>query len=390
MVSQQIVIMGSGETSPTMVTPHQRISSSVSATGGPYVLLDTPFGFQENADELVLRLTQYFTQSVGIQTTHARIRSTAESAGELARATAQIREASWVFAGPGSPSYALQVWRELGISQYLAEVPNTGALVMSSAAALTMGTHTVPVYEIYKVGQDPHWLTGMNILGQYTGLQAAVIPHFDNAEGGTHDTRYCYMGERRLRILESQLPEDVFILGVDEHTGATFDLSTRQVHVFGRGGLTVRRGESQWVLLSGQHASFDDVAEHGGVHRVLHDINSPIVLSSDAANVEHLLDSGDVLSAVDALLALDELDRDVETRATVHALISRLGHLAASPRVDIKEIVGPYIDVLLQARQAARSQGHWAEADSIRDNLQALKVIIRDSSDGSSWNIETS
>ena len=114
------------------------------------------------------------------------------------------------------------------------------------------------------------------------------------------------------------------------------------------------------------------------------------MLSSDVANVEHLLDSGDVLSAVDALLALDELDRDVETRATVHALISRLGHLAASPRVDIKEIVGPYIDVLLQARQAARSQGHWAEADSIRDNLQALKVIIRDSSDGSSWNIETS
>lgn len=381
--------MGSGETSPTMVTPHQRIVAAIGDEDAPFVLLDTPFGFQENADELVLRLTEYFSKSVGVQTTHAQVRTTSESAGDLARATAHIREARWVFAGPGSPSYALHVWRELGIAQHLSEVPQNGVLVMSSAAALTVGTHTIPVYEIYKVGQEPHWLTGMNILGQYTGLQAAVIPHFDNAEGGTHDTRYCYMGERRLRILESQLPEDVFILGVDEHTGATFDIQSRQVHVFGRGGMTVRRGEQEWTLESGQSASFDEVAQHGGVPRVLHNIDSPIVLNADARDVENLLESGDVLSAVDALLALDELNRDVETRATVHALISRLGHLAASPRVDIKEIVGPYIDVLLQARQAARSQGHWVEADSIRDNLQALKVTIQDSSEGSTWNIET-
>lgn len=381
--------MGSGETSPTMVTPHQRIVAAIGDEVAPFVLLDTPFGFQENADELVLRLTEYFSKSVGVQTTHAQVRTTSESAGDLARATAHIREARWVFAGPGSPSYALHVWRELGIAQHLSEVPQNGVLVMSSAAALTVGTHTIPVYEIYKVGQEPHWLTGMNILGQYTGLQAAVIPHFDNAEGGTHDTRYCYMGERRLRILESQLPEDVFILGVDEHTGATFDIQSRQVHVFGRGGMTVRRGEQEWTLESGQSASFDEVAQHGGVPRVLHNIDSPIVLNADARDVENLLESGDVLSAVDALLALDELNRDVETRATVHALISRLGHLAASPRVDIKEIVGPYIDVLLQARQAARSQGHWVEADSIRDNLQALKVTIQDSSEGSTWNIET-
>ena len=30
------------------------------------------------------------------------------------------------------------------------------------------------------------------------GLDAVVIPHFDNAEGGNHDTRFCYLGERRL------------------------------------------------------------------------------------------------------------------------------------------------------------------------------------------------
>src|SRR6266571_3494942 len=32
-----------------------------------------------------------------------------------------------------------------------------------------------------------------------------VIPHYDNAEGGTHDTRFCYLGERRLAALEALL-----------------------------------------------------------------------------------------------------------------------------------------------------------------------------------------
>src|SRR6202030_1597527 len=79
-----------------------------------------------------------------------------------------------------------------------------------------------------------------------TGLRAAVIPHYNNAEGGTHDTRYCYMGERRLRMLEELLPEGVDILGVEEHTAAIFDIDLGTVSIRGRGGLTWRRkGGSQ-------------------------------------------------------------------------------------------------------------------------------------------------
>ena len=77
---------------------------------------------------------------------------------------------------------------------------------MASAAALTLGVATIPVYEIYKVGEDPHWLEGLDLLGPATGLRAAVVPHYDNAEGGNHDTRFCYMGERRLQALEAALP----------------------------------------------------------------------------------------------------------------------------------------------------------------------------------------
>lgn len=386
-MSRQIVVMGSGETSPTMVTPHQQIWAKTNAEPESAYFLDTPFGFQENVEELTSRISDYFSKSVGMNTEPVRLREISESPATIAAAVNQLRNAKWVFAGPGSPSYALRVWRETAIFQQLEKVLEHGTLVFASAAALTIGSKTIPVYEIYKAGEDPYWLEGLNILGKFTGLDAVVVPHFDNAEGGTHDTRFCYMGERRMRMLEEQLPESTFIIGIDEHTGVSFDLDSQTLNVFGRGKMTVRKGEHVWTLPSGQSATFEDVATHGGVKRVV--ATTPIQLPKPPEEVEQLLESGQVLAAVDALLELDDLDRDLETRAVVHALITRLGQMAASPKVDINDVVGPYIEVLLQARQAARAGGRWDEADVIRDQLTSLKVTIKDSAQGSSWEIDT-
>src|SRR5258706_2402224 len=46
-----LVIMGSGETAPTMVTPHREIVARFGSNPSGAVLLDTPYGFQENASE---------------------------------------------------------------------------------------------------------------------------------------------------------------------------------------------------------------------------------------------------------------------------------------------------------------------------------------------------
>ena len=101
-------------------------------------------------------------------------------------------------------------------------------MVAASAAALTVGRFTLPVYEIYKVGQDLHWVEGTNILGRF-GFNLVIIPHWNNAEGGTHDTRFCYMGEHRLKQLESLLPPDVSIFGLDEHTACLMDFEKESV-----------------------------------------------------------------------------------------------------------------------------------------------------------------
>src|SRR5262249_60781751 len=117
---------------------------------------------------------------------------------------------------------------------------------------------SVPVYEIYKVGKAVHWLEGLDLM-RAAGFEGScvVIPHYDNAEGGTHDTHFCYLGERRLSAMEAMLPEDAWVLGIDEHTALIVDLHERSVSVTGRGGLTVRRRGVSRVFPAGERLSVD-------------------------------------------------------------------------------------------------------------------------------------
>lgn len=230
-----LCIMGSGETTPTMVSVHADLLSRLGPRPIPAVLLDTPFGFQENAADISERTVAYFRDRVGFPITVASFRGR-EWATDLEYETmlARVAEARYVFAGPGSPSYALRQWTGTAVPDLLAaKLRDGGCVTLASAAAVGLGVCSLPVYEVYKVGEAPRWLDGLDLLSA-TGLRAAVVPHYNNAEGGTHDTRYCYMGERRLRILEDLLPDGVDILGVDEHTAAIFDIDAGTVSVRGR------------------------------------------------------------------------------------------------------------------------------------------------------------
>src|ERR1700726_1516702 len=242
-----LCVMGSGETAPTMVSVHAELLTRLGPPPVPAVLLDTPFGFQENADDICERAKTYFSHNVGfpIDVASFRDRTTATPL-EYETMLARVSAARYVFAGPGSPSYALRQWHESAIPGLLSDkLREGGCITFASAAACGLGVFSLPVYEIYKVGEAPHWLDGFDLLSD-VGLRVALIPHYNNAEGGTHDTRFCYMGERRLRILEDMLPEGVDILGVDEHTAAIFDIDAGTVSIRGRGGLTWRRkGASQ-------------------------------------------------------------------------------------------------------------------------------------------------
>jgi len=256
-MSRLLVVMGSGETAPTMIKPHRAVFERVS---GPAVVLDTPYGFQSNADDISARAVRYFRQSVGREVSVLSWRRPPPDPPTRERAAATLREAGWVFAGPGSPTYTLRQWRDTAIPGLLADkLARGGVVLFASAAALTLGTHVVPVYEIYKAGVEPHWAPGLNLIEAALGFPAVLIPHYDNAEGGHHDTRYCYLGEERLTAMEAELPDGHLIVGVDEHTAVVFDLDAQTATVLGNGLLTLRRAGASAAFPADTVLTFADL-----------------------------------------------------------------------------------------------------------------------------------
>ena len=242
-----LMLMGSGETSPTMVKFHREIFARL-PKAAKAVILDTPFGFQGNADDIAQKAIEYFKTSIGATVGLASMRDAARASSLQLEAFAnQLRDADYVFAGPGSPTYALRQWSDLPFASILAEkLTGGGVVAFSSAAVLTLGRHTIPVYEIYKVGEPVELRDGLDVLSA-VGLKVLVIPHFNNAEGQNHDTRFCYMGRERLDTLISQLDEGCSVIGIDEHTGIMIDLDAETVRFVGLGTVTLMQGSGNAV-----------------------------------------------------------------------------------------------------------------------------------------------
>jgi cyanophycinase-like exopeptidase len=412
-MTRLLVMMGSGETAPTMIKPHREFFTRLG--DAPAVVLDTPYGFQENADDISDRAVAYFDASVGRKVNVVSWRSRDLAPAARARALADLSDAGWIFAGPGSPTYALRQWRDTEVPQLITDrLKRGGVVVFASAAALTLGSHSVPVYEIYKAGESPGWAEGLDIVRQVTGMPVVVVPHYDNAEGGHHDTRFCYLGERRLSQMEQMLPDDTFIIGVDEHTAVTLDLDATTATVSGNGTMTIRRRGASAVFPSGTVLTFDELnREHRGAASARRssdapdrpgwttaaDESAPVILAAEADRLNAAFAAaaaaGDADGCVAAVLDLDQLltewasdlSDDVGYARTIfRQMIVRLGDLAGT--VDPKSVALPAVlDLVCEMRSTARASRDFATADAIRDKLSAAGIEIRDTPTGATWHL---
>jgi hypothetical protein len=86
------------------------------------VLLETPYAFQENAAEISAKTRRYFGDSVGRRIEILSDLGTETDAMAAETSLARLRAARWTFAGPGSPSYALDHWRGTRVPSALAGV----------------------------------------------------------------------------------------------------------------------------------------------------------------------------------------------------------------------------------------------------------------------------
>jgi len=419
-----LALMGSGETAPTMVTTHRRLAGrlvdgpAAVRAGVRAVVLDTPYGFQENAPELAERAVAYFSESIDVDLAVAGLTRMRDADPlVIEQGLAAIRSSDYVFAGPGSPTYAVDQWRGTVVPELLTTKLDTGGIVVfASAAALTMGSHTVPVYEIYKCGMEPHWVDGLGILG-HIGINAVVIPHYDNAEGGHHDTRFCYLGERRLVQMEALLPTDTWVLGVDEHTGLVIDLDAGRADVVGNGTVTVRVDGASQVHPSGSTIALEHLVDPSATATTTaastpttatttaQPASTPPAatsLSTDiaeaAAEFDAAIEASDADGAVRAVLraeaaihawSADTLQGDDADRArsTLRAMITRLGTAARDGLVDPRTIRGPLIDILLDIRAGARADKQYELSDLVRDRLAAAGITVNDTAEGAVWEI---
>lgn len=379
-MSGRLVIMGSGEIAPTMVATHRE---GLAATAQNRVtVLDTPYGFQENADELSGRIASFFETEIGAEVEVASLRRKGQSPGDVEFFLAAVRRSSFIFAGPGSPTYALGVWEDIGLGPVLMERLRQGAtVVMASAAALTVGVATIPVYEIYKVGADPRWEGGLNLTAEF-GWEAAIVPHWNNAEGGTHDTSHCYIGSRRYDSLTAEL--DCGVIGVDEHTAAVIDFGQGTVSVTGVGEVTVE-GNGELTVVSGEVVDLSRVVAivSGSRPVVTVDPGEPVV------GVGHLLANGDVRAALNAVLSMEEevADGRVDLREDLRRAMGEMARLAQAGLGDPRRSVAPIIDEVISWRSEVRDRQDWETADRIRDALAASGIDIRDTPAGTDWDL---
>jgi hypothetical protein len=249
---------------------------------------------------------------------------------------APLLKANYLVLGPGSPTYAAkQLGGSLAWQAILARHRLGAPLILASAAAIAASAHALPVYEIYKVGEELGWKAGLNLLGPF-GRKVAIVPHWNNHEGGEElDTSHSFMGLERFERLLELLPPEVDVVGIDEHTALMLDFATGMAVVFGRGG-------ASWL-----HA--------GSTTRLT--ARAPVAL--EALGLTPRPNSREDIPQVvwDAACSAD---------------------VSSSPPREPPEPVR----ALVSARAQARANGDWGLSDHLRQEIAAAGWQVRDTPEG--------
>jgi cyanophycinase-like exopeptidase len=365
-----IVLFGSRETSPSGRKIFEQAFRQL--PHAPRVaLLETPAGFELNSERVIGRVGDFLRHHLQnydpqVVVVPARRRGTPNSP-DNADILEPLLSAELIFMGPGSPTYAVRQLRDsLAWNMILARHRLGAALVMASAATIAISAYALPVYEIYKVGEDLHWKKGLDFFGNF-GLPLIFIPHWNNNDGGDElDTSRCFMGQARFSQLLQLLPPDLTVIGIDEKTALILDFRTGRGKIVGRGGVTLihtghrHQGRSS-PDLKGTGLGEAALRRNGQVHQYR---NGEVFLLSECCPFElpepQAGIPGEVWQKVlGALQSPNEL--------------GEAGEVAEAPA---------QVLALVQARQEARARSDWAAADSLRQRIADLGWQVIDMPDG--------
>jgi cyanophycinase-like exopeptidase len=370
-----IILFGSGETSPT----GRKIFETVFKYLPPsprLALLETPAGFELNSHQVITRVGDFFIHRLQnyapqVEIISARKRGTQFSPDDPELVT-PLLHADLIFMGPGSPSYAIRQLRDSLAWHYIVARHRLGAvLALASAATVALSAFALPVYEIYKVGEDLHWIEGLDFFKLY-GLQLVFIPHWNNHEGGDElDTSRCFMGQERFVRLMEMLPEEITIIGLDEKTALIMDPSSSECQVRGLGKAT--------ILHTG-HKHFRNVHVNSSIP-----LNNKTGINDDLVAIAEQRDGHVHQYQDEQIFPMSELGpfHLYHPEASLSASIwQKAINAKYCEETEVIESTPEEITSLLQARQLARKAGNWAFADELRQQIVKLGWDILDTKDG--------
>lgn len=338
MTLGRIAFLGSGETSLAGGRIFESLARFIS---DPLrvAIMETPAGFELNSALVAGRVGDFFKTRLQnfkpvIDLIPARKRGSAFSPDDP-EIIKPLLYANLIFMGPGSPTYAIRQLKDTLALDVIRARHRLGAtLVFASAATISIGAHSLPVYEIYKVGQDVHAVDGLNLFKDF-GLHLSFIPHWNNAEGGGDlDTSRCFVGMGRFVDWCKLVPAENTTLGLDEHTGIIMDFESGTCEVSGVSSVSLVRAAGTMIYPSDSKFA---LSELGDIH-----IPQPIEKDIPA----HVWDM-----VINAPALNDDKPSD--------------------------EII-----TLAEQRVSARANKNWSESDKLRDEISALGWTVQDSKDG--------
>ena len=334
----QIAFLGSGETSLAGGRIFEMLARNLPQPL-KITILETPAGFELNSDQVAGRVAEFMGTRLQnykpqIDVVPARKRGTDFSPDDP-EILKPLLSADMIFMGPGSPTYAVRQLQDSLAWDIIRARHRLGAtLVFASAATISVGAWALPVYEIFKVGEDVHSLPGLNLFNDF-GLSLSFIPHWNNAEGGVDlDTSRCFVGLDRFNDWCNSLPSESTTLGLDEHTGIIFDFQTGQCQVLGVSSVSLVRECDPEIYATGASFPLTELGE----------IRIP-----------------------------EPLDADIP------AEVWKMVVAANAPEDDMPP---EEVQALADKRQKARDEKNWSESDRLRDEIAALGWTVQDTAEG--------
>lgn len=334
MALGQIAFLGSGETS----LAGGRIFESLARKLEPplrIALMETPAGFELNSAQVVGKVGEFMKTRLQnykpvVDVIPARKKNSAFSPDDP-EIIKPLLYANMIFMGPGSPTYAIRHLKDSLAWDVIRARHRLGAtLIFASAATVSIGAHALPVYEIYKVGQDVHIVDGLDLFADF-GLHISFIPHWNNADGGVDlDTSRCFVGMDRFAEWSKLAPHENETIGLDEHTGLIVDFETGLCEVSGVSSVSLVRETNPEMYPAGSKFN---------------------------------------LSELGAVQIPDPLEQNISRQAWEMAI-------NAPPLEDDtppEEVIS-----LAEQRLEARANKDFAESDRLRDAIAALGWTVQD------------